>query len=150
MTDHDVSALPAHLANHLVPGSLGVSGSSAPVLVEQVERGPEMEGGRVPEGAAGVGDPVLGELAGVEAQPILDVRRSRLRRPDVEMDDPPHVANSAPSAVTTRDGLGRPSWLAIHTLVDTSLARSTPVSIPMPCSIQTRSSVARLPVADSA
>ena len=39
---------------------------------------------------------------------------------------------------------------AIHTLVSTSAPRSTPVSMPRPSSIQTRSSVARLPVALSA
>src|SRR6186713_1731072 len=53
-------------------------------------------------------------------------------------------------AVTTLDGLGRPNWPAIHALVATSLSRSTPVSMPSPLSIQTRSSVARLPVALSA
>ena len=38
----------------------------------------------------------------------------------------------------------------IQVLVATSEGRSTPVSIPRPCSIQTRSSVARFPVALSA
>ena len=50
-------------------------------------------------------------------------------------------------ARTVREGLGRPSWPAIHTLVAVRRPRSTPVSMPRPCSIQTRSSVARLPVA---
>jgi len=54
------------------------------------------------------------------------------------------------SARTTRDGDGRPSCSAIHPLVATSASRSTPCSTPSPSSIQTRSSVARLPVADSA
>src|SRR5690625_4463378 len=59
-------------------------------------------------------------------------------------------AHYPPNAATTRDGLGRPSCSAIHTLVVTSSSRSTPVSTPRPSSIHTRSSVARLPVADSA
>ncbi len=53
-------------------------------------------------------------------------------------------------ALTVRDGLGRPSRSAIHTLVAVRRARSTPVSMPRPWSIHTRSSVARLPVADLA
>src|SRR5690606_2459980 len=53
-------------------------------------------------------------------------------------------------ALTTRDGLGRPGSSAIHTLVSSNLSTSTPCSIPSPSSIQTRSSVARLPVADFA
>src|SRR5690606_12099619 len=51
------------------------------------------------------------------------------------------------SAWTTRDGLGRPSRSASQTLVATRDLRDTPVSMPRPCSIHTRSSVARLPVA---
>src|SRR6185312_16453126 len=51
------------------------------------------------------------------------------------------------SAVTTREGEGRPSCSAIQTLVSTRAERSTPVSTPAPSSAQTRSSVARLPVA---
>src|SRR5699024_9337958 len=54
------------------------------------------------------------------------------------------------SARTTADGLGLPSSPAIHTLVATSASRSTPCSMPSPVSIHTRSSVARLPVADFA
>src|SRR5204862_4918753 len=46
-----------------------------------------------------------------------------------------------------RDGLGRPRASAIQALVAVSRPRSTPVSMPRPCSIHTRSSVARLPVA---
>src|SRR5690606_42045939 len=53
-------------------------------------------------------------------------------------------------ALTTRDGLGRPSFSAIHTLVSSILSTSTPCSSPSPSSIQTRSSVARLQVADFA
>lgn len=40
-----------------------------------------------------------------------------------------------------------PSWPDIHTLVSTNESRSTPCAMPSPSSIQTRSSVARLPVA---
>ena len=58
---------------------------------------------------------------------------------------PPSIGPA--SAVTVRDGLGRPSCLAIHTLVSTILARSMPVAMPSPSSCQSRSSVARLPVA---
>src|SRR5699024_8571526 len=52
-----------------------------------------------------------------------------------------------PSARTGADGLGRPRTPAIHVLVRTSASRSTPCSMPSPVNIQTRSSVARLPVA---
>ena len=51
------------------------------------------------------------------------------------------------TAVTTRDGLVRPSWLAIQRLVSTMAVRSMPVSMPRPWSCHSRSSVARLPVA---
>lgn len=57
------------------------------------------------------------------------------------------AAAQADSARTTFDGLGRPSFAAIHRLVSTSVGRSMPVWMPRPCSIHTRSSVARLPVA---
>ena len=53
-------------------------------------------------------------------------------------------------ALTTRDGEGRPRWPAIHAEVSTSASRSMPVSTPAPSRSQTRSSVARLPVADFA
>ena len=61
-----------------------------------------------------------------------------------------HPSQPGPAPATTRDGDGRPSCPAIHALVATSASRSTPCAMPSPSSIQTRSSVARLPVADSA
>ena len=54
------------------------------------------------------------------------------------------------SAVTTREGEGRPNCAAIHVDVATSDSRSMPVSTPAPSSAHTRSSVAKLPVALSA
>src|ERR1039458_4827833 len=51
------------------------------------------------------------------------------------------------NARTVRDGLGRPSRLAIHRLVRQSASKSTPVAISSPCNCHTKSSVARLPVA---
>ena len=51
------------------------------------------------------------------------------------------------NAATTRDGLGRPSCSDIQRLVAQRASRSTPEAIPRPSSCQTRSSVARLPVA---
>src|SRR5688500_11618286 len=59
----------------------------------------------------------------------------------------PYPSQPPARARTTADGLGRPSRPAIQTLVAATSSRSTPVSIPRPDSIQTRSSVARLPVA---
>ncbi|TNC23438.1 hypothetical protein FG385_22150 [Amycolatopsis alkalitolerans] len=66
----------------------------------------------------------------------------------------PHLGEpyrgGAASAVTTREALGFPSFSAIHTLVSTNAGRSAPCWMPRPSRSQTRSSVARLPVAEPA
>src|SRR3712207_1825889 len=64
----------------------------------------------------------------------------------------PYAARNAPEprAETTRDGEGRPRCSASHRLVPTRADRSRPCSMPSPSSSQTRSAVARWPVADPA
>jgi carbonic anhydrase len=91
---------------------------------------------------------------GAEAFPDLDedVRQSiaRIQRAQRDYSQLFCPAEPAECAMTTRDGEGLLRWSAIQRLVLTRASRSTPWSMPRPSSIHTRSSVARLPVADSA
>ncbi len=148
MADDHRAVVALDPVDEAVPLAAGGLALAAPGEVEQVEGGPEVAGLQ----AERVVHVVAGELGAVGREPVLEVRRARLRRPDMEVHATSHAAilPYPPRAWTTREGLGRPSCPAIQTLVATRLSRSTPVSIPSPCSIHTRSSVARLPVALSA
>ena len=147
VADHDRPRTAPGPLDQGVPAAVGVTDRSAPVLAEQVERRPEVEQRRRHQrGAAGEVHPVRGEALGVELEPVLQVGRAGLGGSDMEVDAAAHDPDCA-SARTTAEGLGRPRCPAIHALVSTSAARSTPCSMPRPVSIQTRSSVARLPVA---
>src|SRR5215211_1377772 len=75
---------------------------------------------------------------------------SAICAPPSQDDDTNAAGVQLPNAATTREGDGLPNSAASHRLVSTRAGKSTPVSMPRPSSIQTRSSVARLPVADSA
>ena len=154
VADQHVPARPPGVVQRARPtGRATFFSSPAQRLADQVERGLEV--------VAGAGVDVVEALAlervAVEGELVLQVARAALGRPDVQVDRGgscshcgPIVTHGAFSQVTTREGLGRPSTPAIQRLVSTSAPRSTPVSMPRPCSIQTRSSVARLPVALSA
>ena len=78
----------------LPPGAVGVAGLPAPVLAEQVERRAELEqlrgDQRVPRREVHV---VAGQALHVPREPVLEVRRPRLRRTDVQVDDPAHGAD---------------------------------------------------------
>src|SRR4029079_17247907 len=89
-----------------VPGALGGAGWAAAVLVEQVERGPEVEDVRAPRTRRRDGDPVLAQSGHVEAQPVLHVGGARLGGADVQVDDAGHGADCA------RAGWSTGKWLA--------------------------------------
>src|SRR5215210_3231318 len=75
---------------------------------------------------------------------------SAICAPPSQDDDTNAAGVQLPNAATTREGDGLPNSAASHRLVSARAGKSTPVSMPRPSSIQTRSSVAKLPVADLA
>ena len=105
-TPHDVRPAQAPAAQ-----SVPSAETSRTVVAEQVERRLEVAGVQ----AERVVHVVAGQLLAVERQPVLEVRRPRLRRTHVEVHAASHArilsgaAQVAPSARTTADGLGRPS-----------------------------------------
>ena len=143
--------------------TVGVAGLPAPVLAEQVERRAELEQLRGDQRRAGRDvDLVLGQRAGVARRggaagtsSPSSVHRCAGRRPAA------HGAGLRPVSgvgVTRtaagrsdrhdgRRGSGRPRWPGEPGAGLDQRVRSTPCWMPRPVSIQTRSSVARLPVA---
>ena len=92
VADDAGAGLAAQPSHQLRPRAVGVTGLTTPVLAEQVERRPELEqlrrDQRAPRGDV---DVVLGEGAHVAREPVLEVRRPRLRCTDVQVDDPAHA-----------------------------------------------------------